>query len=77
MTVSLIELQELLADTFQVPLESIMPDLALGGLPQWDSMGHMGLMLALEARFGVDINADTIGALTSLPAIQTHLKENN
>lgn len=65
----------LLAETFGVPAESIPPDLALGRIPQWDSMGHMGLMMALEERFGVQVNADTIGALTSLPAILAHLTE--
>jgi citrate synthase len=65
----------LLAEIFQLPAETIPPDLALGRIPQWDSMGHMGLMLALEERFGVEVNADTIGALTSLPAILNYLTE--
>jgi acyl carrier protein len=65
----------LLADVFQQPLENIKKDLAFGDLPQWDSMGHMDVMIALEERFGVEITADTITKLTSLPAIYTYLKE--
>lgn len=68
-------LKALLAEALRVPLEDIKDDLSFGDLPQWDSMGHMDVMIALEERFGVEINADTIGALTSLPAIQTYLKE--
>jgi len=64
-----------LAEALQVPAAEIPPDLALGRIPQWDSMGHMGLMMALEATFGIEVNADTIGALTSLPAILEHLTE--
>lgn len=71
-----IDLQNLLGEALQVPLEQVTPDLRLGDLPQWDSMGHMDVMVLLEERYGVEINADTITALTSLPAIAAYLKEN-
>ncbi len=61
--------QALVAEALQVPPDQIMPNLAFGGLPQWDSMGHMGIMLLLEERFGIPIDADLIGSLTSIPAI--------
>ncbi len=51
------------------------PDLAFGDLPQWDSMGHMEVMMLLEQRYDVEINADTIAALTSVPAIRAYLQE--
>jgi len=69
-------LQTLLATALQVPLEEVSKDLSFGDLPQWDSMGHMEVMMSLEAEFGVEINADTIAALTSIPAICVYLKEN-
>ena len=37
-------------------------------------MAHMDLMVALEARFGVEITAESIGQLTSLPAVLAHLQ---
>jgi citrate synthase len=67
--------QELIAEALQVPMEQVAPDLAFGGIKQWDSMGHMGIMLLLEERFGVPIDADVIAKLTSVPAICTHLAE--
>jgi len=69
--------QALLVEALQVPLEVVTPDLSFGDLPQWDSMGHMEVMMRLEERFGVEINADTITALTSIPQICAYLKENN
>ena len=69
-------IQALLAEALQVPLEQVEPELQFGDLPQWDSMGHMEVMILLEAQYGVEINADTIAELTSIPAIQTYLKEN-
>lgn len=69
-------IQALLVASLQVSPDEVHPELAFGDLPQWDSMGHMEVMLALEMEFGVEINADTITSLTSLPAIRDYLLEN-
>jgi len=71
-----LRVQALLVTALQVPQEEVSDSLSFGDLPQWDSMGHMEVMMALEAEFGVETNADTIAALTSIPAICTYLKEN-
>lgn len=63
------QVQAALAEALQIPIEEITPELALGDLPQWDSMGHMEVMMVLEQKFGIEINADTIAELTSVPAI--------
>lgn len=65
--------QELIAEALQVSVEQITPDLAFGGIKQWDSMGHMGIMLSLEEKFGVAIDADLIAMLTGVAAICEHL----
>jgi acyl carrier protein len=70
------QVQSALAEALKLPPEAVTPDLAFGDLPQWDSMGHMEVMMVLENRFGIEINADTIGALTSIPAICTYIQEN-
>jgi acyl carrier protein len=67
---------DLLASALQVPVEAVTADLGFGDLPQWDSMGHMEVMMQLEERFGVEVSADTIAALTSVSAICSYLKEN-
>jgi acyl carrier protein len=69
------QVSALLAEALQVPLDQIPSDLAFGDLPQWDSMGHMEVMLRLEEVFGVEINNDTITNLVSLPAICQYLME--
>jgi acyl carrier protein len=68
-------IQELLAQALQLPIEQIPLDLAFGDIPQWDSMGHMEVMMILEERYGVEINADTISALTSIPIIYEYLQK--
>ena len=64
----------LLADAIQVPPDMVTPDLAFGDLPQWDSLGHMEVMMRLEDEFGVSISADTIAELISVPEICKYLE---
>lgn len=66
--------KHVLAEVFQVPLEEIRDDLIFGDLPQWDSMGHMDVMMSLEEHFGVQVTAENIGRLTSLEAILAYLE---
>ncbi len=61
--------QSVLAEALQVPQEQVAADLAFGDLPQWDSLGHMEVMMRLEESFGVEVNAETIAQLVSVPAI--------
>ena len=74
-TQTIAQVQGILADAFQVPPEEVGPELAFGDLPQWDSMGHMEVILRLEESYGIEVNADTIAGLTSVPAICTYLEE--
>jgi acyl carrier protein len=71
------QVQTLLAEVFEVPFEQVTPELAFGDLPQWDSLGHMDLMMRLEERFGVDISTETIAELVSVPAICDYLQRTN
>lgn len=71
------QVQDLLMKSLRVPADQITPELAFGDLPQWDSMGHMEVMMALEAQYGIEINAETIGALTSISAICSYIQENH
>lgn len=68
------QVRALLAETIQVPAELVTPDLAFGDLPQWDSLGHMEIMMRLEEEFGVEIDADIIAELVSIPEICTYLE---
>ena len=69
------KIQAALVEALRVPPELVTPDLAFGDLPQWDSMGHMEVMMVLEQYFGIEINNDTIASLTSVPIIRQHIVE--
>jgi acyl carrier protein len=67
---------DLISQTLGVSREQITSEFAYGDVPEWDSMGHMNLMMALEEKYGVQITADTITRLVSIPAIIGYLLEN-
>jgi len=71
------QIQELLSAALQVPLDEITDDVQFGDLPQWDSMGHMEVMISLEEKYGIEVSADTIATLTSFEAIRQYIQENN
>lgn len=71
---ALSRVQALIAEILQIPPESITTNLAFGDIVEWDSMGHMRLMMALETQFGLDIDADSIQALTTVSAICAYLE---
>ena len=68
------ELQDLFVEIFHVQRGDVGAETQFGELPQWDSMGHMDLMIALEQKYGVEISAETISLLISIPAIITYIE---
>ena len=67
------KVRTVLAQALNIVADEISADTAFGDLPQWDSMGHMEVMILLEEKFGVEINADTISDLISVQAIYEHV----
>ena len=65
----------LLADALRVEPGDINADTQFGDLPQWDSMGHMEVMVALEKEHGVQITAESITELVSVPLIVAHIEQ--
>lgn len=66
---------DLISDTLVVPRDQVTDNFTYGDVPEWDSMGHMNLMMALEEKFNIQITADTITNLVSIPAIISYLSE--
>ena len=64
----------MMAEVFAVDGSVIRPDLQFGEIAQWDSIGHINLMLETEIRFGVDVPPDAIAELLSVGKICTFLE---
>jgi acyl carrier protein len=71
------QIQSILSAAFQVPPEMVTPDLEFGDIPEWDSLGHMEMMMQLEEEFGIEISADTIAVLISISKIAEYIQEQN
>jgi acyl carrier protein len=54
--------------------ERYRPDLKLGDLDEWDSLGHLELVAQVEKEFGVSLDFDDIPKLNSLDALRAHLQ---
>jgi len=68
------QIKQVMAEVFHLPAEQIPDDSRIDHLENWDSLGHIQLMLALEERFGTPITADDILHLTSLEQIARFLR---
>lgn len=64
---------KLIAEAFAVAPAEVPEDAAVGQAPGWDSLGHMRLMLAIEARLNRRLTPGEIGRMTSLSAVRSLL----
>jgi acyl carrier protein len=56
----------LVAEVLGVPRSSVMPELSRDAVPQWDSLGHLRLVTALEAEFAVRPTMTQIAAIRTV-----------
>lgn len=56
----------IVANTFEIPLEQVSAELTVGSIPQWDSLGHLGLVSALEEGFGIAFDVDELFEVESI-----------
>jgi acyl carrier protein len=66
------DLKQVLLDVLEV--NSITENDSSRTIPTWDSVRHLRLILALEERFGVTLDADEIPSLNSVRAILAVLR---
>lgn len=59
---------------FRIPSARYRDDLALGQLPEWDSIAHLDLVFLLEQAFSVRFAMERIPSLDSLPALRDEIR---
>ena len=65
----LLQVRQIVADIFGVPIDSVTADSSPESIENWDSMAHLNLVLSLEQAFGVNFPPDEIAELISVSAI--------
>ena len=63
------KVKEVIAETLHIPLESVSDDLGIGSIPEWDSMGNMAVIAALEEQLGIEFPIEDLFDLNSVSAI--------
>ena len=67
------KLQQIFQQSFDV--EGIDDSMSIDNVNGWDSMAHVGLMLALQQEFGVSISPVVAIELTDIAAIKQFLQK--
>lgn len=73
--VSTERVREIAARLFNVSLSEVPEDAAAGTLKQWDSMGHLMLILELEQEYSRQFSPDQVERMTSLRSIAQILEQ--
>jgi citrate synthase len=68
---------ELVANALRISPDQITDGLEFQSIPEWDSVGHAGVILALEDELGVTLSEDQAVELTSYRAIRDFLQRHN
>lgn len=71
------KLKQVLADVFDVEVNSIADDASQDSIEAWDSLNHLKLVLALESAFNVSFSEEQSVEILSLGLIKEVLKEHN
>lgn len=62
-------LASVFADAFGLPLDRVHPNLRPDDVEQWDSIGHVILVTAIEEKFSIQFEVDEIIEFTSFQTI--------
>ncbi len=68
-------LKKVMATMLKVDASEISADSSMDNMPNWDSLGHMNLVLALEEEFKVTIPDEDAGNITSYKLIKLVLED--
>ncbi len=69
------EVRRLVAEVLRLPIEQVHDGLSFGDVTEWDSLGHMDLLMTLEERYGVPLDEELIARLTSIGEICREIAE--
>jgi acyl carrier protein len=68
------QLQEIMAIALELPTGAIREDSTKDEIEEWDSLGHVHIMVALEQAFDLYMDVDDFADLDSVQAILKYLE---
>jgi acyl carrier protein len=61
--------QSVASDIFGIPVDRITPESSPETIGNWDSMQHLNLVLAIEEKFGVQLDPEDIEQMKNIGAV--------
>ncbi len=71
------KLQEIMAIALELPVSAIKENSTMEDMEEWDSLGHVHIMVALEQAFDLYMDVDDFAELDSVPDILKYLESEN
>lgn len=71
------KLQEIMATALEVPTSLITENSVMDDIEEWDSLGHVHIMVALEQAFDLYMDVDDFAQMDNVPAILRYLASEN
>jgi len=69
------KVKEIIAEALHVDKEVLTDDLSIGGIPEWDSVGNLTIISALEEGLDVEIPLDDLFDLTNIKALVEEIEK--
>ena len=69
------ELEQLFRDVFGDDTIELTEETTAREIPQWDSLGHVNLMFAIEERFGVRFRGNELAEFANVGELKRFLEE--
>ncbi len=71
----MISIQSLISSTLRIDESQVDDTLQMKTTPQWDSLKHMELIVAIENTYSIELTGDEIAEMISYPAIKTIIQK--
>jgi acyl carrier protein len=68
-------LDDVIRDALGLPPGAELRGIAYETTPEWDSVGHLQLMAAIEAAFGLSIKVDDVARMSDYERLREILRE--
>lgn len=62
-------IRKIIADVLNVDIAVVTDDLAVGSIPEWDSVGNLAIISTIEQELGVEFPLEDLFDLTSVQTI--------
>lgn len=64
-----LQVQNTIAQTLGVDVSLVSPDLSIGEIPEWTSIGNLSIIAAIEERFKIEIPLEDLFELTTVASL--------